>query len=87
MANMANKRPRSPFVVDGHEIKLIRDRLGLTQSQLAIDINTTPANLCRIEGGLQQPSLALRGRILARLGVTLDDIATQRPTASTTRTA
>jgi uncharacterized protein len=75
---MTGLRPRSAFVVDGPKIRQIRDRAGLTQTQFAKDVDTTPANLCRIEAGAQQPSLQLRERILARLGIALDDVVTPR---------
>jgi transcriptional regulator with XRE-family HTH domain len=72
---------RSPLVVDGPKVRLIRDRAGLTLRQFARDVITDATHLSRVERGLAQPSASLRNRIAARLGVSIDDIARPRQAA------
>lgn len=77
---MAN-RPRSVLLVDGPKIRDLRDRAGLSLSAFARDLDTDTSHLSRIERKLGQPSVALRNRIAARLGVSLDEIAQPRQAA------
>jgi transcriptional regulator with XRE-family HTH domain len=66
--------PQSVLKVDGSKVRELRDRAGLTQKEFAAALSTDPAHLSRIERGLGQPSIKLRSRILARLGVAVDAI-------------
>jgi transcriptional regulator with XRE-family HTH domain len=81
MAYMAN-RPRSVLQVDGDKIRELRDRAGLTLTAFARDVGTDVSHLSRIERGAGGPSNALRNRIAARLGVSIDDIAKPRAKAA-----
>jgi transcriptional regulator with XRE-family HTH domain len=74
-------RPRSVLEVDGHKIRELRDRAGLTLTAFARELETDTSHLSRIERKLGQPSIALRARIAARLGVSLDEIARPRQAA------
>ena len=61
--------------VDGRKIADLRDRAGYTSSQFAAKAGISIAHMNRIEKNERSPSPAIRNKILAALGVTLEDIA------------
>ncbi|GGM52853.1 hypothetical protein GCM10007977_063040 [Dactylosporangium sucinum] len=60
----------------------MRDRAGLSLTAFARDLETDVSHLSRIERGTGQPGVALRNRIAARLGVSLDEITQPRQTVA-----
>jgi transcriptional regulator with XRE-family HTH domain len=55
-------------------IATARRAAGMTQEQLASDLNTAVRNVQRIEGGTQNLTLRTIARIAAALGVTPEDL-------------
>ena len=58
----------------GTSIRSIRRLKGITQEELAKEINITQSMLCQIERGTKAPSLPLSVEIASALGCTLNDI-------------
>jgi putative transcriptional regulator len=58
----------------GAEIKKHREDAGLSQTQLANDINRSPQLICDIEAGRRNPSIHTLQLIAKRLNMSLDDI-------------
>lgn len=56
----------------GANIRTIREEKGLTQAQLAEQINVTQSMLCQIERGSKPPTLPLSIEIAAVLGCDLN---------------
>ncbi len=66
----------------GHRIRAERQRIGLTQAQVA-DGRYTPAYISALERGLAKPSMAALTFLSERLGVAVTDlVAEERPAAS-----
>ena len=55
-----------------------REKLGLTQAQLAEDAGVTPAAICQIEKGDRIPTIPVLHRIAQVLQVSLDYLAGQK---------
>lgn len=56
-----------------------RERLGLTQAELARRVGVTRQTLIAIEQGRYSPSLELAFQICAEFGARLDDVFAYRP--------
>lgn len=55
----------------GNRLRELRLTCGLSQEQLALEANITPAYLCQVERGTRNPTVALVERLCEVLGVTL----------------
>ena len=55
-------------------LKTLRKTQGLTQSQLAEQVNVSPAMISRLESGQRLPSFGLACRLAFALGVALDNL-------------
>jgi transcriptional regulator with XRE-family HTH domain len=60
----------------GSHVRAKRKALGLTQSELALELGVTHQHISRIEGGLVVPSLDLVVGLSRKLGVTTDYLLT-----------
>lgn len=56
----------------------LRLACGLSQEQLALEANITPAYLCQVERGNRNPTVALMGRLCTVLGVTLAEFFSEQ---------
>ncbi len=69
----------------GQVLKALRIRRGLTQEQLALDVDVATSNVSRVERGLRQPTGELLGRWVAALGTSISEVyavAEGRPAAA-----
>lgn len=67
------------YMPTGKDIKLVRQRKGMTQSQLAAAVGTTSQNISQYERGVRNPKIETLQRIAAALGVDVTAfIPTQR---------
>ena len=57
-----------------NRIKELRDRMSLTQEQLAERLRVSRQTVISIEGGRYNPSLELAWRLSKALGVTIEDL-------------
>lgn len=55
-------------------IKEIRKSMNMTQAELAVLCNTTPATICRYETGERVPDLETAAKIADALHCKLDDL-------------
>lgn len=62
----------------GDRLRELRLACGLSQEQLALEANITPAYLCQVERGSRNPTVALMERLCAVLGVTLAEFFAER---------
>ncbi|MEN3009312.1 XRE family transcriptional regulator [Pseudothermotoga sp.] len=60
------------YVSIGEKIRLVRNRLGLTQADLAKKLNVDPSTIAYYESGRRQISLEMLQKIANALGVELD---------------
>lgn len=58
----------------GNNCRLFRERMGISQSELADKVGVRPPMINFIENGTKIPSLALSIRIADVLGVSLDSL-------------
>lgn len=65
--------------MNSSRISEIRKRKGLTQAELAARSGVTPANLCKIERGQQDPTVSTLIRICEGLGVSPAEIFQEPP--------
>jgi transcriptional regulator with XRE-family HTH domain len=59
-------------MIVGERLKAVRERLGLTQRQLAHDIGTGHAMIFRYEHGMSDPTSSTLKALSARLNVSID---------------
>lgn len=62
----------------GNRVRELRLACGLSQEQLALEANITPAYLCQVERGNRNPTVALMGRLCTVLGVTLAEFFSEQ---------
>lgn len=62
----------------GNRVRELRLACGLSQEQLALEANITPAYLCQVERGNRNPTVALMGRLCNVLGVTLAEFFSEQ---------
>lgn len=58
----------------GNNIKQLREKLGITQAELARRLNFSRSYMNRLENTTEQPNIATSLRIAEILGCTLNDI-------------
>lgn len=63
---------RNPFL--GKRIAYRREKLGLSQSELAKRVGTKPKYISTLETGMKTPGSLMLARIAAALGVTMDEL-------------
>lgn len=68
-------------MVLGPAVRAIREALGIRHGDFAISCDISPGYLSNLEAGRKQPSPAVAVALAGRLGVPLDAITYQVPTA------
>jgi len=63
----------------GQRIKLIRDKRGMSQIQLAEMLGVDPSHICRIEKGKGTCSISLLQKLATALGVSVADLLDETP--------
>ena len=58
----------------GNRIRELRNRAGITQSQLAERVDISPEFMSRLERGLKAPSLDTAEKIATALGISLSEL-------------
>ena len=58
----------------GNRIRELRNRAGITQSQLAERVDISPEFMSRLERGLKAPSLDTADKIATALGISLSEL-------------
>jgi transcriptional regulator with XRE-family HTH domain len=66
MAAQESPQPQ-PFVAA--IIKLLRERAGLTQEELALELDMSPSEISHLESGRRNPTLGTLQRLAGGLGV------------------
>ena len=61
----------------GGRLRTLRLKSGLSQEQLALEADITPAYLCQLEKDTRNPTLALLGRVCDVLEISLSDFFLQ----------
>src|SRR5438093_4905794 len=72
--------PSSPL---GERLRRERDRLGLSLRELARRLEVSPSLVSQIETGKIQPSVRTLYAIVSELGVSLDELFSEGPSAAT----
>lgn len=68
MSSLAEQKVRKQL---GEKIRELRDKSGITQDKLAIDINSSSAYISHVEKGLRPPSVSFLIKVSYRLKVEL----------------
>lgn len=58
----------------GNKLKILRKKYNITQQDLANELNTTKATICRWENGSREPNIDLIKKIASVLNTSIDDL-------------
>ena len=75
---MASKPSRPTF---GHQLRAARERVGLTQRELAEQAEIADKYVSRLELGIATPSIEIARRLAEALDSNIDDLIGTRPAA------
>jgi transcriptional regulator with XRE-family HTH domain len=66
------RRPSDQMMAVGQRLRVTREALGMTQAELAAELNISASAITNWEAGIRLADVLAMGRLVERFGVTLD---------------